>query len=423
MQPKRLTADASDAAARVLSTGPMAARVSFLKPKPQSTATSHTASPPGVRADQPPATADEIELPADEPVTAADEPLPPAEPASIQTEPPPPAAKPTTTRAWEPTPRRHAQASLSEGSRLGFRVALAALLLAALGGGGWWWFFGTPVHPQAAYLPKYCDAIISIKLNEVARIGAAPTRRDLPGLRLIDRCRVFLDNAGLRFDEVERVTAGQTAHGLGTVLVYHLTHPVNGEEIAKRPPFRALRKSDRPTETVRGVPVYSLGTTAIAFPEPQVIVNGELRFVREALGRWTRGVAEPLDHLLQTADLSATSVILSDGASEPIVTTYLPKTGHGTDEVRGSTTSFHYGQTLRLTRILQFDDEQTARDFETSLKSAIALAAKDAKASKNVQELLAQLQISASEASVQIALACPMDQMHGGCLEIVHQLF
>ncbi len=332
----------------------------------------------------------------------------------------------------QPAYQRTAQPSLAKGR--GFSLLVAAAVLVAVAGlsiGGTWLLSGSSGPPQARYLPRDCDLVVSLKWSELPPSGAASTRQkrpekvaeELPGLMLVERCRLFLRNAGLRDEDVERVNAGRAADGSGMVVVYQLSRAVRAQVVADLHPFRSRRKSAGPMETIGGVPLYSLGPTVIAFPEPQVVINGETELVRQILGRWSHGIAEPLRAYLQAADLSATSVVISARGPAPVLKDGLQVPSHLADMVRGTTASFRYGDPICLTQTFHLGDSRTYTELQTSLQSSLSAVAQDPKTPQSLRQALTQMQVSPSRGQVQIELALPAAQLQGKSLEILNRLF
>lgn len=332
----------------------------------------------------------------------------------------------------KPAYQRTAQASLADGRGSAMPlVAVAVLAVAVLSAGGVWLFSGSSGPPQSRYLPRDCDLVVSLKWSDLPTIAADPKRakppeqppEKLPGLALVERSRLFIRNAGLHDGDVERVHAGRAADGSGLVLVYQLSRAVRAQVVADLHPFRSRRKSAGPTETIGGVPVYSLGPTVIAFPEPQVILNGETDLVREILQRWSHGIAAPIREYLQAADFSATSVVISARGSEPLLDEDLQVPSRLADAVRGATARFQYGDQLCLTRTLHLSDPRIADELCNALQNALSTLAKDPKTPPTVRQSLTEAQVSASQGQVQIELTLPATQVQGRLLEALNRLF
>jgi hypothetical protein len=301
-------------------------------------------------------------------------------------------------------------------------VTVVVAVAVVLGVGSLWLFSGSNGPAQTRYLPRDCEHIISLKWSDLSASSLVPARQELPGLALADRCRLFVRNAALRDVDIERVIAGQAADGSGTVVVYHLTRPVRGQLVADLKPFRARRKSDGPSEEVRGVPIYSLGPTVLAFPEPQVIVNGEAELVRQVLRRWSHGLAKPLSDYLQAADPSASTVVVAARAPQEHLQNDLRVPGRLVDAVRGTTVTLQYGETIRLTRTLHVEDAPLGDELRGALQTALARLVQDPKTPAPLRQALQQAQLSASPGQVQMQVALPAAMFRGTPPELLQRL-
>jgi hypothetical protein len=225
-----------------------------------------------------------------------------------------------------------------------------------------------------------------------------------PGLRLVERVRIFAQSAGLGNRDIERVTAGGSADGGSLVVVYRLTRPVPPEEIADRSNFKALRKTDGPSETVRGAPVYYVGKSALAFPEPQVIVNGDLELVREVLRAWSAGIAGPLEELLKTADFSTTCLEMSVGVPAPLRDSLFQADADRADTVVATATNYTYGSVLKFRRTLHVRDPEAVEGLRTCAEQSIRTAVKDDRRDEKLRDLLKEAHVSKSALAVHIEL-------------------
>ena len=174
-QPGRLTHDASDAAARLLSPKSFAARLK------QNRSQSGSPSAQPARPDEsPPA---ESDLPTTEAEPLQDErksdprPKPAVEPI------PEPKAEPATNfptaHAPKPAPRRHAQSSLAgrRGGRRAISAAVIVTTLAAAVAGSCWWLFREGGHPRSQYLPRHIDLFLSMDWPASVRPASSRLRR------------------------------------------------------------------------------------------------------------------------------------------------------------------------------------------------------------------------------------------------------
>jgi len=298
-----------------------------------------------------------------------------------------------------------------------------ALLLAALAAAGSWWLFRTQGHPQSKYLPRSSELFLSMKWPSLARSRFFQAAKDAPGLRLVERVRVFAQNAGLGYRNIERVTAGGTADDGNLIVVYRLARPIPPEKIADRPNFRTLRKTDGPSETVRGTPVYYVGPSALAFPEPQVIVNGDLELVREVLRARSAGIAGPLEELLETADFSTTCLEMSVGVPPPLRDSFLQAYADRADTVVATATNYTYGSMVKFRRTLHVRDPEAVEGLRTSAEQSIRKAARDDRCDEKLRALLSEIHVSKSAQAVHIELEALADALPPETVKQLRQLF
>ena len=154
-----------------------------------------------------------------------------------------------------------------------------------------------------------------------------------------------------------------------------------------------------------------------------MIINGETELVRQVLGRWSHGIAEPLRAYLQAADLSATSVVIYARGPEPLLKDGLQVPSHLADVVRGTTASFRYGDQLCLTRTFHLGDSRTDDELQAALQSSLRAVAQDPKTPDSLRQALTQGKVSASRGQVQLELTLPAPQLQGNCLELFNRLF
>jgi hypothetical protein len=167
------------------------------------------------------------------------------------------------------------------------------------------------------------------------------------------------------------------------------------------------------------VPIYSLGPTVLAFPEPQVIVNGEAELVRQVVRRWSHGVAQPLSDYLQAADLSAGTVVVAAGAPREFLQNDLRVPSRLVDAVRGTTVTLQYGETVRVNRTLHVEDARLRDEFCSELQTALQRLAQDPKTPEPVRQALQQAQVSASPGQVQMHVTLPAATLRGDPSELL----
>jgi hypothetical protein len=303
-------------------------------------------------------------------------------------------------------------------------IASSLLAVAVLSVGGWWWSLSSGAcDPHAKYLPQPCDLFVSLNWKDLQQTAATRVSKDLPGFMLVERARVFLANAGLKDRDVERVTAGRAADGSGLIVVYHLTLDVEPKRVVDRQRFREFLVPKGPRDVVRDVTVYSLGATALAFPEPQVIINGETELVRDVLRRPSAGIAQPLDRLLSTLDFSSSSVVAAADVSESFRAAFLDPNQSGVRGPMTSTTSCRYGATIRYQRTLGPQQTAPANVTVPHLQQAIQNLARDSRTSKPAQTLLEAVQVTTADGQVQLRLEMPDSALGPDTLEFLRRLF
>ena len=301
-------------------------------------------------------------------------------------------------------------------------IGLLAVILVALAAGAWRLLPSRRMHPEARYLPENCQRFVSIRGSLLCRTEVNATDSEAPGLVPIQRCRIFLANAAIEAADVERINVGVDAEGEGTVLVYRLTRPVRGEAILERAPFRDPQKRARPSETVGGVVLYSLGRTGLAFPNPQTILNGETDLLRKTLARYGSGLGDPLNRLLGTLDFSAPVVTASVGVGEP-VQSLLQRSGVKSEAIAGTTDSFQPGPTVALLCVLHLRDPRSAKSVAAALRTALREAAEDPKTAPPVRRLLAGGSASAADGKVQVQWSAQGDLASAQPLVLLKPLF
>jgi hypothetical protein len=316
---------------------------------------------------------------------------------------------------------RHAQPVPKDVSLLPALIRVAAIVAfgAAIIAGGWWLWPGSPVHPQARYLPENCDLFVSVHWQQLAKTGWTERRSQAPGLVLVDRCGVFLHNAKLQAGDIQRINAGRPAGGNTFVVVYRLTRPIDPEEVMGKNAF-----DDYGKEKVRGKTVYTLAGSAIAFPEENLIVNGPAELVQSAVRRRGKTFSGPLSPLLETLDFSATCVVVTPGLPSPLENSYLQGSANLASSVQGTVDTHEYGQTIQYLRSLRLgENEEAASQLQQSLQQSITSAAEDPENPKSVRKMLASVQVSAAAGEVTIQLDLDADQLTAENLQALNQLY
>jgi hypothetical protein len=302
-------------------------------------------------------------------------------------------------------------------------MTAAVVLLAALAAAGSWWWFGGQGHPRSRYLPRHSELFLWMSGPALAKCRFPASVKDTPGARLMERIRVFTQNAKLGFRDLECVTAGGTADGGNLIVVYRLTRPVRPEEIADQPSFEAMRNTAGPSESVGGTPVYRVGQSALAFPEPQVIVNGDLDLVREVLRAPAGGIARPLERLLPTADFSTTCLEMSVGVPAPLRASFLQAGGDLADAVVTTATSYTFGLTAKFRRTLHVRDAAAAERLKTCLEQSLRKAAQDSHTDEPLRTLLRAVHVSEAANTVEIELEVAAESLPPDIAKELRQLF
>lgn len=325
---------------------------------------------------------------------------------------------------------RHAQSEpTNTAAAIGFLVIGAAVLgIAGLGAGTWWLFFsGSPLHPQARYLPAECREFVSLDWADVNRSGFDEPSQELPGLdlALTQRCRVFLANAGLQPGDLERINAGLTTN-TPEIVVYWLKRPVRPDELFAKPAmalFKAAKKDAGPAEVIRGVPVYVYHDSALAFPEERAILSGKVPLVREILARRSKPCAAPLNQLLETLDFSATSIVATTGMPDALRLAHLKQHHELAASVWGTTDCYQYGPTIRFVRTLHVKDDASMWSLQQCLQTSLTQTARAQQSSSTVRSLLQGVRVSASGGTVRIELPLPASRLSKEALEALESLF
>ncbi len=308
--------------------------------------------------------------------------------------------------------------------RLVLRLAVAAAVVSGLVTGGEWLFSG-PVHPQALYLPEGCSSFVSLRWGEIVRAGATESKVPLPGIGVAERCRVFLKNAHIPPDQVERVKMGVSPDG-GTILVYCLAQPVKHDQVMLQPALRGWRKSKEgkeAKETVRGIPVYVLDETAIAFPDAKTIVNGEADLIRNTLQRRRTNLVAPLKELFPSLDFSQMVLSIQAGVPRSLSDTVLRDRADAAKSVLATMDEYQYGDTLRFNRTFHFPSANGAEEFRQALRGALDDEVKQAKIPEFVARFLSSVQVTATDKQVRMEATLPKKQLTDKGLETIRRIF
>jgi hypothetical protein len=328
---------------------------------------------------------------------------------------PQPAANPVRRRARRPEPaRRYYRPALPIVDLLAIALGLALPVLKFAGlllavttvlGLGWYWL-QPAIHPQARYLPENCRTVSLLPWRE-ANAWSMPESRTLPGGELLRRCRTLISNAGLAADDIERINAGDSGDGGELMIVYHLARPVEPQTIMKRPAFESIRKSEYyKKEIVRGVEVHLLGQTAIAFPEPQIMINGEVETVR-AMVRSVGGRVDPaITALLDGLDGPAPAVAITSGVPASFAAEYLAGADHLKEAIRGTVDRYEYGPTVRFSRTLHLQQSTAASagPIAEAVSARIAQAARRPKTPPALEKVMTAVRVKPQGETVTLKL-------------------
>jgi hypothetical protein len=305
-------------------------------------------------------------------------------------------------------------------------LLLAAIVVAvcgAIGGsiaGAWWLVGGDAEHPEARYLPKECELFVSMGWAELAESDAADAVGAALGSRLIRRCEMFLRNAGLEPDDIERINAGRPRHSVDFLVVYRLNRPVPPEEVMNQPKFRG---AEYERQVLRGVPVFvhPRVDSAVAFPEERVIVNGSASIVRDALrGRWGRGASTPL---VGNLDFSRAAVVATAGVPEPLYEAHLGQREDLVRSVRRTVDGFETESMIRFSRTLELVTPQSADEIRQVLADSLAAKAEDPATPRPVRQMLSSVKLPPADGAVRIELTLKSDELAGPSRRALRNLF
>jgi hypothetical protein len=327
-----------------------------------------------------------------------------------------------------PTPEdvahhRWAHGSSTRGSLLqiaaGAGVAVSIAIVVAVSG---WWLLSlfSRVPPQVQYLPNLPDPIVSLKWPDIVRCGYAAAPSHLPGLELVERCKVFIHSAGINNDDLQRVNSARSDGSGATAVVYYLNRAVRPEDVANQPPFRLLKPEK---ETVRGADFYAFERTGIGFPEEKIIVNGDCELVRTLLETRRRKLQPTLDSVLKSLDFSATCTRITSGIPASLQQSHLKNHAEAAGGVRWTVDTYNYAAAARLDRVLICADDATARSVEGSLKASLDKAAAASESDEATRALIAAVHVDVSDGKVRVRLTANVNDLSAPALALLNQLF
>jgi hypothetical protein len=337
-----------------------------------------------------------------------------------------------TAAAAPATPAPKARLQLSDLIQIGdlteIWVALAVTavavgLLAGITGIGWWWYTRPPAISAGRYLPLDSQLVTSIRWSELVAQGLSQVNKDQLEGKLVSRALHFFQSAGLKDRDIDRVTAGGSADESNPVVVYYLSRPIEPEDIADRDQFRSYRRTKSASEWVRGSPVYHIEDRAIAFPDPQVIVNGTIEQVREVLRRGSGRFRGPLAALLPAADFEATCTRVSSTDKVTFCDDLLPKADRPLDGVIGTMGSCKYGTTISVTHTVLFTSPEQARAAHSALETRLRQAITNLRGKSSPLRVLEPARFTTEDKVLRVELQAPRAQLTPDRQAILVQLF
>ena len=212
----------------------------------------------------------------------------------------------------------------------------------------------------------------------------------------------------------------------GTILVYCLSQPIKHDQVMLQPALRGRRKSKdgkEGKETVRGIPVYLLDETAIAFPNAKTIVNGETELIRNTLKQRRTNLAAPLKELFASLDFSQVVLSIQAGVPRSLSESVLRDRADVAKPVLATMDEYQYGETLRLNRTFHFRSASGVEEFRQALHGALDEEAKQAKVPESVVRFLSSIQVTATDKQVRMEATLPKKQWTDKALETVRRIF
>jgi len=302
-------------------------------------------------------------------------------------------------------------------------VLLGLSTVGALAVGAWWLLFPVSVPPQARYLPDDCDRFTSIDWQRCVAGGMLNAPKEMPEAGLMERCRMFLANAELPNEAVERINAGRAADGTGMVVAYFLNRPVQPEEVFEKRAFRGSGKRSYAPERIGGVTVYVYQTVAVAFPEPQVVLTGDLFAIRKILTRWSKTVRESMKPLLDSVEFSAPAVSLSAVAPRTLLNTHLQDCKHLESAITGTIDLLEFGETMRIVRLVRVADPSAAETIRRSLKRSLTAAAAKPRVPESVRKVLTSVEVAEADGGVKLTVTLRRGELTSPVLSSLSGLF
>jgi len=190
-----------------------------------------------------------------------------------------------------------------------------------------------------------------------------------------------------------------------------------------QPAFREWRRSRGGKETIRGVPVYLLTTTAVAFPDAQTIVNGETQLVRTALSGRPAKCSAALRDAIPALDFSLTTLAVTEGVPQTLLESPLQAGADSAKLVVATTDGHQFGDSFRFARTFHFGNNGGAEEFRQAMEDALAAAVKQRNTRKSIRQVLESVQVTAGAQQVEMILVLPKNQAQEKTLETLSRWF
>ena len=346
---------------------------------------------------------------------------PPPETADPQTVPlipipsPPPAKKKGKSQG---APRRSLPLGPSLAVSFTIVTVLAGLFLV------WWTLFGSStVDPRLRHLPHQYDAYTTLNVPELLKSPIYRKGRDsLPRPPRLEVFENFLGRLGIPLGGVKRISfASELKSDGGGVVVYEMEGVLDPAQIVSRP---AIQSQVRSEERVAGKRFFSLGTIAVCFAEPKIVLVGRTELLRTSLETATkRKKGGVLQKLVPTLDFDKTSLNVYAGLPPSELMRNLMR---GTDlgsQVVSTVDEGTYQDRFCLTRTLAMTDERSAKDLARSFESRVKQILDDSDTGENVIRVLESIRISADKSSVVLQLSFSPDDLNSSLVAFLNRAY
>ena len=301
---------------------------------------------------------------------------------------------------------------------------LAAMAAAAVWLRGRW---ASPPDDWFRYLPHHYEIFATYNIRELMASEAYERFRDSrlapPHLSIVEQ---FLRQSRLAPSEVKRVRLATARESLRPVVVYELAEPLEYASFLSRLGPRGRMK----TERVSGIPIYSWGKVALAFPGESeagicnAIVTGEVDILRQSLARRfdPASIRPPdLDEVLASPPTVLVARRVRLDPRVPWVRALF-----GADQKSSSIdwvvdTAFCAGQ-LDFMRETRWTDEAGAKARFDQLADALTAARQTAKDSPRMLAVVSSARTSIEGRWVAIQFRLQPDEMDAATLAVVEGL-